>query len=132
MIYVLLWHVASINLTPNLATRSQEMQIIKQNNTTVFMFWPKKDKINSFYSFVPAEEDTVFVWASENKCFFTSLVASVLTVVEVESLVFVSHSVWPTHKKKKLKDFINKIKFIYLNQKYLESLEKHSYHPLVS
>ena len=45
---------------------------------------------------VPAVDETVFVWASENKCFLTSL-ASVLTAAadEVVSLLFVSHSVCP-------------------------------------
>ena len=47
-------------------------------------------------SAVPAVDETVFVWASENKCFLTSL-ASVLTAAadEVVSLLFVSHSVCP-------------------------------------
>ena len=55
--------------------------------------WQTTHQANDIDILLPADEDTVFVWASENKCFFTSLVASVLTVVEVESLVFVSHSV---------------------------------------
>ena len=54
-----------------------------------------KNPCFALFLLLPAVDETVFVWASENKCFLTSL-ASVLTWAdEVVSLLFVSHSVCP-------------------------------------
>ena len=85
---------------------------------------------------VPAVDETVFVWASENKCFLTSL-ASVLTAAadEVVSLLFVSHSVCPENIKifLWLKNFSWNIFFSsYLSQIYWESLKKHNFRPLAN
>ena len=79
------------------------------------------------------DEDTVFVSASENKCFFTSPLLSVLTVAELLSLQFVSHSVWPGNTFMSKYFFVRYKIFSYnLNQTHSGSLEIRNFRPSVN